>query len=329
VARLKPVAVSGVMVANATLHNEDEIERLGVQIGDTVLIERSGDVIPKIVRVVAEGADRKPFVMPSHCPVCGSEVLRVEGEAARRCVNSNCPARLKETILHFAARGVMDIDGLGDVLVEQLVDRGLVKGVADLYHLNVETLAGLERMGKKSAERVISNIEKSRQSPLPRVINGLGIPFVGERTAQILAETFGSLDVIAAADAETLQRAEEVGPKVSESIQQFFAEPHNQELIARLKEQNLQFTYTITRAAGGPLEGKVFVLTGTLPTLSREEAKQKIEDAGGKVSGSVSKKTNFVVAGEEAGSKLDKARSLEVPILDEAGLLAMLDGGSA
>lgn len=329
VARLKPVAVSGVMVANATLHNEDEIERLGLQIGDTVLIERSGDVIPKIVRVVAEGAVRTPFTMPTHCPVCGSEVLRVEGEAARRCVNSNCPARLKETILHFAARGVMDIDGLGDVLVEQLVDRGLVKGVADLYHLNVEILAGLERIGKKSAERVIANIEKSKQIPLPKVINGLGIPFVGERTAQILAETFGSLDVIAASDREALQRAEEVGPKVSESIHQFFAEPRNQELVERLRAEGLQFTYTITRKAGGPLGGKVFVLTGTLPTLSRDEAKQKIEDAGGKVVGSVSKKTNFLVAGEEAGSKLDKARGLEVPILDEAGLLAMLDGGSA
>jgi len=329
VARLKPVAVSGVMVANATLHNEDEIERLGLQIGDTVLIERSGDVIPKVVRVVTEGADRKPFTMPSHCPVCGSEVLRAEGEAARRCVNSECPARLKETILHFAARGVMDIDGLGDVLVEQLVDRGLVRGVADLYHLTLDTLAGLERMGKKSAERVLANIEKSRQSPLPRVINGLGIPFVGERTAQILAETFGSLDVIAQADAETLQRAEEVGPKVSESIQRFFAEPHNQELIDRLRKQNLQFTYTITRKSGGPLEGKTFVITGTLPSLSRDEAKQKIEDAGGKVAGSVSKKTSYLLAGEEAGSKLDKARSLEVPILDEAALLEMLNGGQA
>ncbi len=327
VARLKPVAVSGVMVSNATLHNEDEIARLGVQIGDTVLIERSGDVIPKVVRVVEPGADRRPFVMPSHCPVCGSQVLRADGEAATRCMNSDCPARLKETILHFAARGVMDIDGLGDVLVEQLVDRELIRSVADLYHLTVAQLGSLDRMGSKSAERVITNIEKSRQSPLPRVLNGLGIPFVGERTAQILAETFGSLDVIAGADARKLQQAEEVGPKVSESIRQFFAEPRNQAMIEKLRTERLQFEYTITRPSAGPLTGKVFVLTGTLPNLSRDEAKQRIEDAGGKVTGAVSKKTNYLVAGEEAGSKLDKARELGVAVLDEPALLNMLDEG--
>ncbi|MEO8027343.1 MAG: NAD-dependent DNA ligase LigA [Bryobacteraceae bacterium] len=326
VARLKPVAVSGVMVSNATLHNEDEIERLGVQIGDTVLIERSGDVIPKVVRVISPGADRRPFVMPKQCPVCGSHVVRAEGEAATRCMNSDCPARLKETILHFAARGVMDIDGLGDVLVEQLVDRGLVRGVADLYHLTLDQLSELERMGQKSAEKVLGNIEASRQRPLPRVLNGLGIPFVGERTAQILAETFGSLDVIAGADAETLQRAEEVGPKVSESIRQFFEEPRNRALVERLRQEGLQFSYAITRASGGPLEGKVFVLTGTLPNLSREEAKERIEAAGGKVTGSVSKKTNYVVAGEEAGSKLDKANTLGIPIIDEQALLSLLAG---
>jgi DNA ligase (NAD+) len=323
VAHLKPVFVGGVTVSRATLHNEDEIERLGLEIGDTVLIERSGDVIPKVVRVVSQGESRRAFQMPTQCPVCGGDVVREPGEVARRCINTNCPARLKESIRHFAARGVMDIDGMGDVLVEQLVDGGLVKGVADVYDLSVEQLTGLERMGEKSAKKVWENIRKSQRNPLPRVLNGLGIPFVGERTAQILAETFGSLDSIAAADLETLQHAEEVGPKVADSIHRFFREHHNQQLIERLRAAGLVFTHTQTRAAGA-LTGKTFVLTGSLPTLSREEAKARIEAAGGKVSGSVSKKTHFVVAGEEAGSKLTKAQELGVPVIDEAGLLDML-----
>lgn len=323
VAHLKPVAVGGVTVSRATLHNEDEIERLELQIGDTVLIERSGDVIPKVVRVVQRGEHRHPFAMPSQCPVCGGDVVREPGESARRCINTNCPARLKESVGHFAARGVMDIDGLGDVLVEQLVEQRLVSNVADLYDLTEEQLAGLERMGEKSAKKVWDNIQKSRRSPLPRVLNGLGIPFVGERTAQILAETFGSLDAIAEADVDRLQGAEEVGPKVGDSIYRFFRESHNRALVERLRKAGLTFTHTQTRRTG-VLEGKTFVLTGTLPNLSRDEAKERIEAAGGKVSGSVSKKTHYVVAGDEAGSKLQKAQELGVPVLDESGLLDML-----
>jgi DNA ligase (NAD+) len=325
VAHLAPVVVGGVTVSRATLHNEDEIERLQVQAGDTVLVERSGDVIPKVVRVVKEGAGRRKFQMPSHCPVCGGEVVREPGEAASRCINTNCPARLKESLLHFAARGVMDIDGMGTALVDQLVDRGMVKSVADLYGLTLGQLLELERMGKKSAQKILDNIEASRARPLPRVLNGLGIPFVGERTAQILADTFGSLDTIAASDMDQLQRADEVGPKVAHSIVQFFAEPRNSELVQRLREAGLQFTQELKVKQGGALEGLTFVLTGTLPNLSREEAKERIEAAGGKVTSSVSKKTDFVVAGADAGSKLDKARALGIPVLDEAQLLEKLE----
>lgn len=329
VAHLRPVVVSGVTVSRATLHNEDEIERLGVQIGDSVLIERSGDVIPKIVRVVEQGKDRHPFVIPKHCPVCHGHVVREEGEAASRCVNSSCPARLRETLLHFSARGVMDIDGLGDALVDQLLARGLVHSPADLYDLQTEQLMDLERMGEKSAAKVIKNIEKSRLQPLPRVLNALGIPFVGERTAQLLAGHFGDLDQIADAAVDTLQEVDEVGPKVAESIRQFFAEQRNRQLVERLRKAGLQFKgEKQPKKKGGPLAGMTFVITGTLPTLKREEAKSRIEEAGGKVAGSVSSKTSYVLAGEDAGSKLDKARELNVPILDEAGLSAMLDARS-
>ena len=324
VAHLKPVNIAGVTVSRATLHNEDEIVRLGVEIGDTVLIERSGDVIPKVVRVMKQGADRRPFRMPKHCPVCGGEIVREPGEAASRCINTNCPARLKESVRHFAARGVMDIDGMGDVLVDQLVSQNLVKSVADIYDLTVEQLTGLERMGKKSAEKVVANINESKKRPLPRVLNGLGIPFVGERTAQILADTFGSVDSIMRAGETELQRAEEVGPKVALSIRQFFHEPRNRELVERLRKAGLTREQEIKVKAAGPLEGKTFVLTGTLPTLTREEAKERIEAAGGKVTGSVSKKTDYVVAGEEAGSKLDKANSLGIPVIGEPELLEML-----
>ncbi|HYL35618.1 MAG TPA: NAD-dependent DNA ligase LigA [Bryobacteraceae bacterium] len=324
VAFLKPVNIGGVTVARASLHNEDEIGRLGVEIGDRVLVERSGDVIPKVVRVVGQGHERRPFRMPRHCPVCGGEVVREEGEAASRCINTNCPARLQQSVLHFAARGVMDIDGMGDVLVDQLVTRGLVKNVADIYELTLEQLLELERMGQKSAEKILRNIDASRKQPLPRVLNGLGIPFVGERTAQILADTFGSLDAILTADEETLQQAEEVGPKVAASIRKFFHERRNRELVERLRQAGLTFEHAIRRKKGGALSGKVFVLTGTLPNLSREEAKQRIESGGGKVTGSVSKKTDYVVAGADPGSKLDKAGQLGIPVLDEAELLAML-----
>jgi DNA ligase (NAD+) len=250
-------------------------------------------------------------------------VIRAEGEVASRCLNTDCPARLKESVRYFASRSVMDIDGMGEVLVNQLVDKGLVKSIADIYELKLEQLAELERMGEKSAARIIKGIEASRQKPLSRVLNGLGIPFVGERTAAILAETFGSLDAIANADVETLQQAEEVGPKVAQSIRRFFDEPHNRELIERLRGYGLQFTQEKKAKAGGRLAGLTFVITGTLPTLSREEAKAMIKAAGGKVTDSVSNKTSYVVAGEAAGSKLDKAKKLGIPIIDEARLREM------
>ncbi len=326
VAHLKPVVVGGVTVSRATLHNEDEIERLGVQIGDKVEIERSGDVIPKVLRVVDKGAGRRPFRMPSQCPVCGGEIVREEGEVASRCINTNCPARLKESIRHFASRGVMDIDGMGEALVDQLVDRGLARSIADLYRLRLEQLVELERMGKKSAQKVLDNINASRSRPLPRVLNGLGIPFVGERTATILAETFGDLDRIARASIEELQTAEEVGPKVAHSIYTYFREPRNKELVERLRAEGLQFRHELPRRKGGPLEGLTFVLTGALPTLTRQQATELIEAAGGKVTGSVSRKTDYVVAGEEAGSKLAKARELGIRIIGEAELKELAGG---
>ncbi len=327
VAHLKPVEVSGVTVSRATLHNEDEIERLGLEIGDQVVIERSGDVIPKVVRVHAQGSYRKMFHMPTRCPVCGGHVVREEGEAASRCINTNCSARLKESILHFSSRGVMNIDGLGEALVDQLVDRGIVASVADLYDLTAEKLMELERMGKKSAANVIRNITNSKKNPLPRVLTALGIRFVGERTAVFLAEAFESMDAIALASLDDLQRAQEVGPKVAESVFQFFREPANCELVERLRTAGLQFTYHSTRPKGGPLKGMNFVLTGALANLSREEATKLIESAGGKVVGSVSKKTNFVVAGEDPGSKLDKAHELGIPVLDADALLNMIRAG--
>jgi DNA ligase (NAD+) len=252
--------------------------------------------------------------------------VRAEGEAASRCINTNCPARLKESILHFAARGVMDIDGLGDALVNQLVDQGLVRNLADLYRLTAQQLIDLERMGKKSAEKLLSNIDASRKQPLPRILNGLGIPFVGERTAQFLSEAFGDLDAIAAASEDELQRAAEVGPKVAQSIRRFFHEKRNRDLVERLRAEGLPFKYEHKRAEGGRLAGLTFVLTGTLPSLTRNAAKERIEKAGGKVAGSVSRKTSYVVAGEEAGSKLDKARELGVPVVDEEGLIEIIQG---
>jgi DNA ligase (NAD+) len=262
--------------------------------------------------------------MPDRCPVCGGAVVREEGEAASRCININCPARLKESILHFASRGVMNIDGVGDALVDQLVDRGLARSVADLYQLTEEQLLTLERMGPKSAVNILRNIEKSKRNPLPRVIGSLGIRFVGERTAVFLAEAFGSMAAISDASVEELQRAEEVGPKVAESLFQFFHEPRNGELVDRLRAAGLQFTYESKRPKSGPLAGFTFVITGTLPTLSREQAKEMIESAGGKVSSAVSKKTTYVLAGEDAGGKMTKAQSLGLKIIDEPALLEML-----
>jgi DNA ligase (NAD+) len=282
-------------------------------------------VIPKVVRVTKEGKDRKPFQMPSKCPVCGGHIVREEGEAASRCINANCPARLKESIGHFASRGVLNIDGLGDVLIEQLVDKGMVKSVADLYQLTEDQLAGLDRMGKKSAANVIRNIERSKTLPMPRVLGALGIRFVGERTAELLADHFGDLDKIASASVDELQAAEEVGPKVAEAIREFFEERRNCELVDRLRAAGLQFKHAVKKRAGGALTGLTFVITGTLPDMSREEAKEKIETAGGKVAAAVSKKTNFLLAGEDAGSKLKKAQELGIEIIGKEQLLSKLE----
>ena len=321
---LQPVPIGGVTVSRASLHNEDEIERLGVQIGDTVLVERSGDVIPKVVRVTAQAPQRTPFRMPSHCPVCGGEVVRQPGEVASRCVNSSCPARLKETILHFVGRPVMGIDGVGEALVDQLVDRHFLHSIAGLYSLTRQQLLTLERLGDKSADKLLKNIQDSKQKPFARVLSGLGIPFVGERTAAILADTFLTLDRLASLSEDELQRAEEVGPKVAASIRSFFHEPRNQKLIEDLRAAGLQFEQEAREPAGGPLMGKVFVLTGTLPNLTRDEAKARLLAAGAKVTDSVSRKTDYVVAGDEAGSKLKKAQDLGIAVVDESGLLQLL-----
>jgi DNA ligase (NAD+) len=321
VACLRPVVVGGVTVSRATLHNEEEIARLGAAIGDTVLVERSGDVIPKVVEVRKRPPERRAFSMPVKCPVCDSIVVRAEGEVASRCLNTNCPARLKESLLHWSARTVMDIDGVGEALVDQLVDLGLVRSIADLYSLTFEQLKDLERMGEKSAAKVLANIDASRRRPLPRLIAGLGIPFVGERTAQLIAEAIPSISKLRAATQEELQSVNEVGPKVAQAIRRFFDEPHNEELLARLKDAGLSMEWTPpSKPAGGALAGLTFVLTGTLPTLSRDEAKALIEAHGGKVAGSVSRKTSVVVAGEDAGTKLEKARELGILVWDEATL---------
>jgi DNA ligase (NAD+) len=323
VAWLKPVPIGGTTVSRATLHNMDEIERLGVKIGDWVEVERGGDVIPKVVKVVEDDKDRprgdQQFEMPEHCPVCGGNVVRTPGEVDHRCVNANCPAKLQGTILHFASRHVMDIDGLGEVLVNQLTERGLVKNVADLYKLTKDDLLQLERMGEKSAENVLAEIEASKRLPLERVIYGLGIRFVGERTAQFLAEHFGSLDAVMKASAEELEEVNEVGPRIAESIVEFFADEHNRKLVSDLRKAGLTFTGQ-KKEKGTKLAGKTFVLTGTLSRHTRDEAKKMIEDAGGRVSGSVSKKTDYVVAGSDAGSKLDKARELGVSVVGEEEL---------
>jgi DNA ligase (NAD+) len=298
------------------------------------MVERGGDVIPKVVKVVEDTehprGDRR-FQMPSTCPECHGHVVRAEGEADFRCVNANCPAKLRESILHFASRGVMNIDGMGDALVDQLVDRGLVKDVADIYRLSKHDLLLLERMGDKSAQNVLAEIERSKRLPLERVLFGLGIRFVGERTAEFLAQHFGSMDELIKAATKTnaeaslseLQQVEEIGPRIAASIREFFEEPKNLELIERLRKAGLQFSGK-KKERGTTLAGKTFVLTGTLANYTRDEAKRMIEDAGGKVVGSVSKKTDYVVAGADPGSKLDKARELGVEVVSEPQLEALL-----
>jgi DNA ligase (NAD+) len=329
VAELAPVFIGGTTVSRATLHNADFIERLGLKIGDTVKVERGGDVIPKVVEVIEDAEHprgEKCFEFPSTCPECSSEVVRVEGEVDYRCVNADCPAKLRETLLHFGRRGVMNIEGLGDAVVQQLFDCGLVRSVADLYSLNEEQLMSLDRFAEKSARTLIAEIEGSKKAGLARVLMGLGIRFVGERTAELLAEEFGSIEALEKATAEELERVEEVGPRISQAILEFFRQPENLALVESLRKAGVDMTAE-KKQRTAQLAGLTFVLTGTLPTLTRDEAKKRIEDAGGKTAGSVSKKTSYVVAGEEAGSKLDKAIELKVPVLDEAGLLALLEAG--
>jgi DNA ligase (NAD+) len=328
VARLKPVFVGGVTVTNATLHNEDEVRRKDVHIGDTVIVRRAGDVIPEIVGVIADRrpAGARPFEMPEQCPVCGSRVERLEGEAATRCTAGLfCPAQRKQAILHFASRRAMDVDGLGEKLVEQLVDKGLIQTPADLYRLDAETLAGLERMADKSAANIVAAIESSKHPALARLIYSLGIRNVGETTARDLARHFGRLEALMAADEDALQRVSDVGPVVAQSIAHFFTEPHNRKVVEDLGAAGVRAQALEAVQATEEVLGKTFVLTGTLPGLTREEAKSRIEAQGGRVTGSVSKKTDYLVAGADPGSKHDKALKLGVTVLDEAGLLKLLN----
>ncbi len=333
VARLKPVFVGGVTVSNATLHNQDEIDRLDVREGDSVIVRRAGDVIPEVVAVVK---DRRPQPAPVRfeilqrypaCPVCGSHVVRQPGEAAIRCSGGlYCPAQRKQALLHFASRRAMDIEGLGERLVDQLVDLGLVRTPADLYRLGMAKVANLERMAEKSAAKLLAAIEKSKHTTLARFIFALGIRNVGETTAKDLARHFGSLDALLAADEEALMQVPDVGPVVAQSIALFFSEPHNREVVEQLRAAGVKWAEAAPqRRQLGALAGKTFVLTGTLPNMTRDEAKDRIEAAGGKVAGSVSKKTDYVVAGADAGSKLIKAQELGVTILDEDALCRLLE----
>jgi DNA ligase (NAD+) len=318
VAMLEPVQVGGVTVSRSTLHNMDEIERLGVQIGDTVLVERAGEVIPHVLKVVKEGKDRRPFRVPKECPVCGSKIHKVEGEVAYRCLNAACPAKRRESLLHFAGRHAMNIDGLGDKIVDQLVGKGLVKDLADLYSLKFDDLAELERMAEKSAQNLLDEIRDSKQADLSRLIYALGIPFVGVRTGQLLAEHFGSIESLASANEEELYEVSEVGPKVASGILEFFSEPSNRQLLKKLDKAGVHPTVEKRQVKSQKLAGKSFVFTGGLANRSREEAGELVGQHGGKVSGSVSKKTDYVVVGTDPGSKYDKAKELGVTILSEA-----------
>ena len=313
----EPVQIGGVTVVKSTLHNMDEVERLNIHAGDTVLVERAGEVIPHVLKVVKHGAEEKPFKMPTHCPVCGTRVHRAEGEVAYRCVNVSCPARRRESILHFAGRHAMNIDGLGDKIVDQLIEKNLVKDFADLYKLDLETLAGLERMAEKSAQNLLDEITASKKNTLARLIYAIGIPFVGERTGQLLAAHFGSMEKLADASLEELEEVHEVGPKIAEGVREFFSESANRKLVERLKQAGVNMKEERQAPVSAKLAGKTFVFTGTLANRSREEAEALVASHGGKAGGSVSKKTSYVVVGIDPGSKFDKAKSLGVPILDE------------
>ncbi len=333
VAKLEPVFVGGVTVSNATLHNVFEIRRKEIRIGDEVIVRRAGDVIPEVVaRATKErGGYVLNFRMPAICPVCGSEVAREAGSLDYRCTGGLfCGAQRKQAMLHFAQRRAMDIEGLGEKLVDQLVDAAIVKTLPDLYRLGLANLVALERMGEKSAQNLLAGLEQSKNTTLPRFLYALGIRHVGEATARDLARHFGQLDAIMDASADRLLEVPDVGPIVAESIHTFFAQPHNREVVEQLRACGVHWEEGEPAVrAPRPLAGKTVVLTGTLPTLSRDEAKDLLEAAGAKVAGSVSKKTSYVVAGAEAGSKLDKAQELGVPVLDEEGLRVLLAGKPA
>src|SRR5947209_883580 len=317
VAVLEPVQIGGVTVSRSTLHNMDEVERLGVQIGDTVIVERAGEVIPHVVKVVKEGKQRRAFHMPKNCPECGTRIHKAEDEVAYRCVNAACPAKRKESLLHFAGRHAIDIDGLGDKIVDQLVDKGMVKDFADLYSLQLEKVAGLERMAEKSAQNLLDEIAASKKNSLARLIYALGIRFVGERTAQLLAEHFGSMEKLVSASEEELTEVTEVGPKVASSIVEFFSEAANREVIKKLRKAGVNPTEEKCAPKSNKLAGKTFVFTGALEHRSREEAGELVKQHGGSVVSSVSKKTDYVVVGAEPGSKYNKAKELGVTILTE------------
>lgn len=315
---LEPVQIGGVTVTRSTLHNMDEVERLGVQIGDTVLVERAGEVIPHVLKVVKEGKDRRPFTMPKNCPDCGSKIHKAEDEVAYRCVNSACPGKRKESLLHFAGRHAMNINGLGERIVDQLVEKGLVKNYADLYSLNFTQLSVLERMAAKSAQNLLDEIENSKKSSLARLIYALGIRFVGERSGQLIAEHFGSLQKFAAAGEEELTQVHEIGPVIAASIREFFSEAANRELIKKLIRAGVNPTEAKRAPKSDKFAGKSFVFTGTLDRRSREDAGELVKEHGGKVGSSVSQKTDYVVVGADPGSKRDKAKELGVPILTES-----------
>lgn len=330
VAILEPVSLSGVTISSSSLHNQDEIKRKDIRVNDTVLIERSGDVIPKVVSVMKERRTGKEvkFRFPSVCPVCDSTTFKPEGEAISRCTNPSCPARLKGSLLHFASRRAMNIEGLGESLVNQLLERKLVEKIPDLYSLKYEDLVNLERMGPKSSENLLDEIEKTKQRNLTRLVYALGIRYVGERTAQALAAHFKSLDALINASIEGLTQIEDVGPKVAESVVFFFDQPENQELISKLKKAGINFFLKAAeREDVKSLEGQKYVLTGTLSSFSREEAKEIIEELGGTITSSVSRNTRYVIAGESPGSKFQKAQELGIPTLDEKGFLKLVKKG--
>jgi DNA ligase (NAD+) len=314
----EPVQIGGVTVVKSTLHNADEVERLNIHAGDTVLVERAGEVIPHVLKVVKHGTEEKPFQMPDKCPVCGTRVRRVEGEVAYRCVNVSCPARMRESMIHFASRHAMNIDGLGEKIVDQLLGNGLVKDFADLYKLDLETLASLERMAEKSAQNLLDEIAASKKNSLDRVIYAIGIPFVGERTAQLLAAHFVSMEKLADASAEELMEVGEVGAKIAEGVREFFSELANRKLIGRLRSAGVNMKGERAAPVSARFAGKTFVFTGTLANRTREEAEALVASHGGKAGGSVSKKTSYVVVGTDPGSKFDKAKTLGVPVLDES-----------